>query len=253
MNLLAQATEGGTEEGKGRHAEGPVDRVDGRGDVRAGVFIKAEDVLEGEDRPFAGLGEAIGNHAVDDGALLDAKTVKGGDPGSLFPLVKMLEIGKHGVVIVGAKIADGIDGVEAIAMQDLGVVEREFDDVHAGEIVMVAEDEHLGTEVAEVLGDDAFLEVRVFTEEGIEEFVSGGLDPGALDRGRAGRGDLPERVERAEMVEADDVIDLGSTKDAFLQEGVIGGFEVISIVDRVAPELAGRGEIIGRDAGDEGR
>ena len=66
--------------------------------------------------------------------------------------------------------------------------------------------------------------------------------------GRVG-GNLPVGVEAAEVVEPDDIVEFEGRPEAGDPPGIAGAGLVLPIVERIAPELAERGEIIRRHAG----
>ena len=108
---------------------------------------------------------------------------------------------------MGAQIHDGVGLIPITLPFQFEIVEGELDDVHAGEMIMVAEGQNLWAEVAEILGDDG--QTGFAGEEFIEKGVAWSFDPFPFHRGRAGRGDLPIGVEGPEMIEAKNVVDVG--------------------------------------------
>jgi len=80
--------------------------------------------------------------------------------------------------------------------------------------------------------------------------VAGGLDPLAVDGGFFIGGDGPVGLKAAEVVEAHHVIEGEGAADARDPPVEAALAELAPAVERVAPALAGGGEIIGRDAGD---
>ena len=87
----------------------------------------------------------------------------------------------------------------------------------------------------------------------VEQRVPGPGHPAPVHRGRLARGDLPVRREAAEVVEAHDVREaqVRAARARSTSESV----SRISVpaVERIAPALAGRAEVVGRHAGDDGR
>ena len=63
-------------------------------------------------------------------------------------------------------------------------------------------------------------------------------------------GDGVVLVKAAEVVDARDVVELGGRGDAVDPPLVAGGLQVLPVVEGVAPELAGGGEVVRRAAGD---
>src|SRR6185312_14576309 len=86
-----------------------------------------------------------------------------------------------------------------------------------------------------------------------EKFVAGGLDPFTNFGSVVGGGDGPVGFEAAEVVEADDVVEIMGAARAVNPpiEAVVAHF--IPFVERVSPALASSGEVVGRDAGDPNR
>lgn len=84
-----------------------------------------------------------------------------------------------------------------------------------------------------------------------EQLHAGALAPLAVHGGVLGRVDLPVGREAAEMVEADDVEQRHIALHAPDPPGVAGLFVRRPVIDRIAPELAGRGIVVGRHAGNE--
>ena len=49
--------------------------------------------------------------------------------------------------------------------------------------------------------------MRIFAKEQVKEGISRGFLPFAVNGGRAGSGNLPIGIERAEMIEAEDIVE----------------------------------------------
>ena len=81
----------------------------------------------------------------------------------------------------------------------------------------------------------------------------GPLHPAAVDRGRRVPRHLPVRLEAAEVVEAHEVHEGEHGAEAVDPPRVAGAGERVPAVERVAPELAGGAEVVGRHAGLERR
>ena len=81
----------------------------------------------------------------------------------------------------------------------------------------------------------------------------GPLHPPPVDRGLRVPRHLPVRLEAAEVVEPHEVDEREHGAEAVDPPGVAGARERVPAVERVAPELAGGAEVVGRDAGLEGR
>ena len=86
--------------------------------------------------------------------------------------------------------------------------------------------------------------------EALEELVAGSLDPLAVDGGLLLGGDGPVGLEAAEVIEADDVVEGERAADAGDPPVEAALAQQAPLVERVAPALAGDGEVVGRDAGD---
>src|SRR2546428_458217 len=87
----------------------------------------------------------------------------------------------------------------------------------------------------------------------LEGAGAGPLPPSALDRRLLSRRDLPVGLEPAEVVEADEVHEPERGAEALDPPRVAGPVHLLPAVERVAPELAGGAEVIGRHAGHERR
>src|SRR5262249_50728377 len=72
--------------------------------------------------------------------------------------------------------------------------------------------------------------------------------PAASERGISMPWHLPIGMEAAEMVEPNEVFQRECMADALDPPGKARLFEDVPAVERVAPELAGRTEIVGRNA-----
>ncbi len=84
----------------------------------------------------------------------------------------------------------------------------------------------------------------------LKQRCAGGFDPGAVDGGLVSGGDGPVRLEAAEVVEADDVVEEMRAADAVDPPGEAGLLEDVPFVEGIAPALAGGREIVRRDTGD---
>ena len=129
-------------------------------------------------------------------------------------------------------------------------VERKLEDLHAGKTGIGEQLHDLGRGIAEVLGDE--IEVAEPAGQHADERHAGALDPAAVFGGRLAVGNGPVALEAAEMVDADDIVELLRAADAadppaeaVLRHGLV-------VVERVAPELPVLAEAVRRDAGDLG-
>ena len=117
-----------------------------------------------------------------------------------------------------------------------------------GKAKLVAERVDFGRDEAEVFGDQRQGAQGGF--ESAEELEAGSFDPLAVDRRFFFGGDGPVGLEAAEVVEADDVVELAGAAHAVDPPGEALLGEHIPAIEGVAPALAGGGEVVGRDAGD---
>src|SRR5438874_2528813 len=62
----------------------------------------------------------------------------------------------------------------------------------------------------------------------------------------------PIRLEASEMVETHDIDPTERVAEALDPPGVAGALKDVPAIERIAPQLAGRAEVIRRDAGDGG-
>ena len=117
--------------------------------------------------------------------------------------------------------------------------EAELEHRHAGEAELPAQLDHGGVDVAEVLGQHGQLaEIRLSC---VEESAARARLPATGHRGLGVGGDGPVRGKPAEVVEADVVEQLeGPAQSLYPPAESVGGHDVPA-VERVAPELPGRG------------
>src|SRR6185436_13765777 len=86
--------------------------------------------------------------------------------------------------------------------------------------------------------------------QGMKQIGAGPGNPAAGLGGFAAGGDGPIGLEAAEMIEADEIDLLKRGPQAVDPPGVAGLLVAVPGVERIAPELAGFGKVIGRYAGD---
>ena len=158
-------------------------------------------------------------------------------------------------------LADGLrvvgrgvdDAVRQVVMRQVLVVivrgEAEDEHAHAREAARAQQLAHLVGLHAQILRDERNGAERLL--DGAEQLHAGALAPLAVHGGVLGRVDLPVGREAAEMVETDDVEQRHIALHAPDPPGVAGLFVRRPVIDRIAPELAGRGIVVGRHAGDE--
>ena len=116
---------------------------------------------------------------------------------------------------------------------------------------MIPQGQHLGAQIPQVLRHQG--KAGDFPVQGIQHSVPRRLDPCPLHGGGAGGGNLPVGVKGPEMVDADDVKQLLVIADPLDPEIEVVLFQVVPIVDGVAPPLAHGAEVIRRDACNIGR
>ena len=126
-------------------------------------------------------------------------------------------------------------------------VEGEHEYLHAGKSGIGQKLSDLRRRIAEILGDQS--QVMEPAEQHADQIYAGAGTPAAVLRGRIAVWHCPIALEAAEMVDADDIIQLLRAVDAAYPPAVAVGLHCVPIVQGVAPELPLVGEIIGRDAG----
>ena len=127
--------------------------------------------------------------------------------------------------------------------------EGELQDLHAAEAVAIAQRLDLRGRRAEILGDDRE-RIADGAAQRLEERATRAGAPRPVDRRRRPGRDVPGAGEADEVVDADEV-DLGEHPAQAIDPPAepVGGHG-LPAVERIAPELSGRAEIVGRDAGD---
>ena len=150
---------------------------------------------------------------------------------------------------MGAGVDDGVRLAAVGQVLRVGVLrEGELEDVHAGEPGVLKELVDVGGQDAEVFGDE--LRAVEPVAQHAEQAHAGAVVPLALLRGLRVVGAGPVGRERAEVVEAEDVIHLDGAFDAADPPAEAVLAHGVPVVERVAPELAVLGEVVRRDAGD---
>ncbi len=127
------------------------------------------------------------------------------------------------------------------------VPEGELQDPHPGEPPAVAQGEDLGSDVAQVFGDEGEGAQRRLQR--LEEAVPGTGHPAPARGVGRPRGDFVIFLETAEMVQPDDIGRLERRAHPLDPPAVPGALHLLPTVERVPPELPGGAEIIGGDAG----
>ncbi len=125
--------------------------------------------------------------------------------------------------------------------------EGELQDSHAGQLEAAPQGIDFRRDDAQVFGHQRQTAQALPTR--VEEGGARALRPAPGLRGEAAGGDLPIGLEAAEMIEPDQVHEReqrANTIDPPLKAGLAVR---LPLVDGVAPELAGRREVVGRHAG----
>ncbi len=86
--------------------------------------------------------------------------------------------------------------------------------------------------------------------DAVEEGVTGSFDPVAVHGGLFVGGDGPEGFEAAEVIKANHVVERERAADARDPPVKAALFEQAPLVERIAPALAGGGEVVGRNSRD---
>jgi hypothetical protein len=130
-------------------------------------------------------------------------------------------------------------------------VEGELQDLHARQLELVAQRLDVRRDRAEVLGDDRQVAERVARR--LQERGAGSGPVAALDGGLRARGDLPVALHADEVIDAQHV-DLREHHAQALDPPLVAARRHhVPAVQRVAPELPGRAEVVGRHARDDRR
>src|SRR5579864_2098656 len=127
------------------------------------------------------------------------------------------------------------------------VSECELQHGHSGDVVTIAQRNHIGSNEAEVFGEKR--QSPELIAHFIEELVSRPIHPAAANRGRLIGGNFPELCETAKMVEPNEVASLRGPAQAQRPPPIFGGANRVPVVQRVTPPLPGSAEVVGRHAG----
>src|SRR6185312_11191919 len=233
-------------------APGPVAGGRGRG-IHTCLAAELEDILQGIDGDVGDRAGSGADHVPDDLAVV--VFVDGAEIGlhvdALVERGVLTPPAERGVVVVSTGVDDSVGDV---AMREIGVAaalcEAELQDPHAWHAEVFAQLVDFRSDEAEVFGDEGQVSEDLF--EAIEECLARSFDPMTVHGGRLVSGDGPEGFEAAEVVEADEVVERERTTDARDPPVEAAFFKQAPLVKRVAPALAGCGEVIRRDAGDTG-
>ena len=132
-----------------------------------------------------------------------------------------------------------------------GVAKSELQYRHAGDIVTIAQGDHVSCDQTEVFGEKG--KAAQFLFEFVKEFVTWAVNPAAVDRSPLTGGDLPKLREAAKVVETDIVAGLRRPPKTLQPPAIIVGANRIPVVERISPALAGSAEVIRGHAGNDFR
>ena len=115
------------------HPPSPVNVIDHAWLIETGLRAKIEEILDGEDRVFCLERELIGDQTFIDIPCRIAFLIEGLHPSGLFLFRQKREIALERIVVVSSEINDHILAVITRFLHELGIVEREFHDIHGKE------------------------------------------------------------------------------------------------------------------------
>src|SRR5215471_10445884 len=122
------------------------------------------------------------------------------------------------------------------------IIEAELHHRHAGDIEMVPQGVDLRRNESQVFGEERQPPQRF--AQFVEDFLLRPIHPSTMDGGGLVRGNLPELLKTAEMIEADVVASVQCPTHA-LNPPLIAKFShTIPAVQRVAPALSGSAESV---------
>ncbi len=153
-----------------------------------------------------------------------------------------------GVVVVGGDVTDCVRLVIMRQIRFGAGREGEVEHLHAGEAIVGPEGVDLRGDDAEVFREDGQV-VAEFLLEHVENRLSGAFDPAALDGGGFAFVHGPVGLEAAEMIDPEHVDHRQGGADPAHPPAEIVGADGFPVVEGIAPELPGGGEIIRRNAG----
>ena len=130
-------------------------------------------------------------------------------------------------------------------------VEGELEDLHPRQAEAVAQGLHFGGDDAQVLGHQGQVLAEVGLE-GLEEGRTRAGHPTARSGGGGIGGNLPVRLETAEVIDAHQIEQDQLASQAVQPPAVTSLGQGGPVVERIAPALAGGGEVVGGYAGDGG-
>ncbi len=159
-----------------------------------------------------------------------------------------------GVVVVRTRVHDAVRIAVAVRqVRIMGVAAKsELQHLHPGITGRAQQCAYLVGDHAQVLGDDRHGSAERGVD-GAEHLLARPRLPVALDRAGSVRRHLPGGVEAAEVVDPDQVDPLQQASETLDPPAEAVSGDHLPVVERIAPELAGGAEIVGRDAGHEAR
>src|SRR5215472_4963850 len=128
-------------------------------------------------------------------------------------------------------------------------IKRELEHPRPGQTEPVAQRSYIRADKTQILGDE--WQTTQFSLHHLEELGAGARHPLAGLRRRCARRHVPRGGETAEMVQAHSVDVMQKRTQTIDTPAVPGATNSLPIIDRIAPELPGGAEIIGRDTRDK--
>ncbi len=156
-----------------------------------------------------------------------------------------------GLVVVRPGVDDAVAHVVVGQERVRRVAERELQDAHPRQREAIAQREHVGRDLAQVLGDE-----RQAAEPALErgeERLPGPRHPAPGFGGERVAGHLPVAGEAAEVIQPHEVDQAQHGLHARDPPRVALGGVRLPAIERVAPQLARLREVVRRHAGDHGR
>ena len=215
--------------------------------VHARLVALAEEILQRDDASVRNAGEGGADEVPGEGVVVGVQRVDvlAGEVPRF--VVEVLNPAADGLVVVRAGVDDAVVLVEVrqvIAL--LARIESELQDLHAREARVLDELDDAVGDIAKILGDD--MDVAELPLDHVEEIHARSLDPFAGSGSRGAIGDDVVFVKCTEVVDAEDVAELHAALKSLDPPFIVVPLQIRPVVNRVAPELAVRGEGIGRAA-----
>ena len=232
----------------GLHAPAPV-ALGRAGDVHARLRAEAEIVLHLRHEEPRHRGHAAADDAPVYALLLVQAEVEA-RVGHVVALAALVPLHQR-LVVVRADVADAVRrvGVRQVVARLAGV-EGELQHLHAREAGVAQQLLHARGEEAQVLRYELRV-VEPVAQHADKAHARAG-QPFAVFRRLLAVGDAPVALKAAEVVDADDVVELLRALDAAYPPAVAVALHARPVVDGVAPELTVLAEVVGRHAGDAG-